>query len=260
MGKKAVFITVRTASTRLPNKAFLEILGKPTIQYVIDLAKRSVEKDIVVLCTTTRPEDDILEKIAEQNGIFCFRGSENDKLERWKGAVQKFGVDFFVTADGDDLLCEPELIDLGFRQYARTGADFIEGGDSIVCGGFTYGIKAGALAKACDIKGSNETEMMWTYFKDTGLFNTEALDCEKLFKRPDIRLTLDYIEDFRLFETIFNHFNGKGFNLKDVIAYLDRNPDVLKINQFRLKDWADNQKKKTKLVLKEGIGNGNKKQ
>ncbi|VVB99038.1 3-deoxy-manno-octulosonate cytidylyltransferase [uncultured archaeon] len=252
MGKKAVFITVRTSSTRLPNKALLEILGKPTIQYVIDRAKASAEKDIVVLCTTTNKADDVLEKIAGRNGILCFRGSENDKLERWKGAAKKFGVDFFVTADGDDLLCEPELMDLAFRQHSMTGADFIEGGEGIVCGSFTYGIKVSALEKVCGIKGTSDTEMMWTYFKDTGLFKTEKLECDKLFSRPEIRLTLDYEEDFMLFKEIFGHFDGKGFSLRDVIGYLDKNPGLVKINQFRLRDWADNQKKKTKLVLKKG--------
>jgi CMP-2-keto-3-deoxyoctulosonic acid synthetase len=33
--KTAVFIPVRTASTRLPNKALLEVNGKPIIEYLI---------------------------------------------------------------------------------------------------------------------------------------------------------------------------------------------------------------------------------
>lgn len=248
--KKAIFITVRATSTRLPNKSLLEINGIKTIEYVIEHSKKAKGKDIVVMCTTQNKADDVLVKIAKKHGIKCFRGSEEDKLERWRGAAEKFGVDFFVTADGDDLLCDPELMELGFLQYARTGADFIEGGKGIVCGGFTYGIKVAALNKVCRIKGSSETEMMWTYFKDTGLFRTELLECDDVFKRPEIRLTLDYIEDFRLFEAIFGHFKGKQFGLRDAIAYLDANPEIVKINQFRLKDWADNQKKKTKLVLK----------
>lgn len=250
--KKAVFITVRTQSTRLPNKALLEINGLKTIEYVIQRAKSSKNTDLVVLCTTTNKADDILIDISKEYNIEYFRGSEEDKLERWRGAAEKFGIDFFVTADGDDLLCDPELVDLGFEQAIRTNADFIEGSDEISPGAFTYGIKVGALNKVCEIKGSSETEMMWTYFKDTDLFEVEKLECDKLFKRPEIRITLDYIEDFNFFERIFNHFKNPLIRLSEVISFLDQNPEIIKINQFRLKEWADNQKKKTKLVLRRG--------
>jgi spore coat polysaccharide biosynthesis protein SpsF (cytidylyltransferase family) len=80
--KKAIFITVRTDSTRLPNKALLEILGKPTIEMVILRAKKVVNADIIVLCTTDRSVDDGIARIAERNGIKYFRGSVEDKLER----------------------------------------------------------------------------------------------------------------------------------------------------------------------------------
>ena len=67
--KKAIFITVRTGSTRLPEKALLKINERSTIELVIDRAKRSKKKDIVVLCTTESTNDDILCEIAEKNGI-----------------------------------------------------------------------------------------------------------------------------------------------------------------------------------------------
>ena len=63
--------------------------------------------------------------IAEKNGINFYCGSELNKFKRWQGACERFDVDFFVTADGDDLLCEPELIDLAFVQYERNNTDFI---------------------------------------------------------------------------------------------------------------------------------------
>jgi spore coat polysaccharide biosynthesis protein SpsF len=248
---RAVFITVRTGSTRLPNKTLLEINGKKTIEYVIEIAKRCKKANFVVLCTTTNPNDDILEEIAKKHNIECFRGSEEDKLERWKGATEKFDVDYFVTADGDDLLCDPGLMDLEFEQYDKNGADFIDCGEDILCGAVTYGIKTNALNKVCEIKDSENTEMMWTYFKDTGLFNVEILECEKFFRRTDIRLTLDYPEDLEIFQKIFDHFGETTFELRDVINYLDANQEIIKINQFRLKDWADVQKQKTKLVLKD---------
>ena len=127
--KKSIFITVRSGSTRLPNKCFLKIKGKPTIEHLINRVKKSKFADSIILCTTHLPEDKTLCEIAERNEINYFQGSVEDKLLRWKNAAEKFGVEFFVTADGDDLFCEPELIDMAFSQYANSKPDFIEGKD-----------------------------------------------------------------------------------------------------------------------------------
>ena len=251
----AIFITVRTGSSRLPGKALLELDGKPTIRQVIDRAKRSKIADVIVLCTTELPEDEALCVIAKDAGIAWSRGSENDKLERWLGAVREFGVDFFVTADGDDLFCEPELIDLAFEQHGRGGADFIEG-TNIPVGAFTYGISASALQQVCDMKATNDTEMMWVYFKDTGMFAVEELTgVDDVFRRPEIRMTLDYPEDFEFFSRIVEDLGRikPGFDLRDVIQYLDEHPGVIEINRHMTAAWAQNQRDKTSLQLKSGF-------
>lgn len=258
--KKAIFITVRTGSTRLPKKALMEIMGKPTIGHLIDRVKRSEKADIIVLCTTKLDEDDILCQIAEKNGIYFYRGSIADKLERWRGAAEKFGIEFFVTADGDDLFCEPELIDLAFAQYERSEADFIEG-KNLICGAFTYGIKTQALQKVCEIKDTDDTEMMHQYFTSTGLFKIEELNnVPHIFRRPEIRMTLDYEGDFKFFRKIIEHFSEKKeyFSLRDIVNFLDANPEVVKINQHLQKQFLDNQRFKTKLIIKKNLRRDNK--
>jgi spore coat polysaccharide biosynthesis protein SpsF (cytidylyltransferase family) len=252
--RKAIFITVRTVSTRLPEKALLKINERSTIELVIDRVKKSKKAQIIVLCTTEAKNDDILCEIAKNNGILFFRGSAEDKLMRWKGAAEKYDVEFFVTSDGDDLLCDPELIDLAFEQYERSGADFIEG-KNVPCGGFTYGIKVSALNKVCEIKESTDTEMMWVYFTDTGLFKIEMLqNIPKVLQRPEIRMTLDYDDDLKFFKIIFDHFaDNPAFTLRDVVKFLDENPDVIKINQYLQERFLDNQRSKTKLVLKKEV-------
>lgn len=250
---KAIFITVRTGSSRLPNKALLKINGRPVIEHLITRVKRSKGTDRIVLCTTELKEDDILCDIAGKNKIDFYRGSVNDKLERWRGSAEKFNVEFFVTADGDDLFCEPELIDLAFRQYERNHPDFIEG-KGLICGSFTYALKTAALQKVCKIKDTDDTEMMWVYFTDTGLFKTEELmDVPAVFRRPEIRMTLDYNDDFVFFKTIIERFAGEkrdDFTLRDIVVYLDKNPEVIKINQYLQEKFLANQKAKTKLMLK----------
>lgn len=246
---KAVFITVRTGSKRLPGKSLLKINGRSTVELVIDRMKQT-RADLIVLCTTCLPQDDVLCRIAQENGILSYRGSTEDKLERWRGAAEEYGVDRFVTADGDDLLCDPELVNLAFEQFDRTDPDFIEC-PNVPCGAFSYAIKVSALNRVCEIKGTSDTEMMWVYFKDTGLFKTETLDGvpEKL-QRPEIRMTLDYPDDLRFFENVFGHFKNRAFSLRDVIDYLDVHPEVTRINQYLQERFLSNQKEKTNMVLK----------
>lgn len=249
---KAIFITVRTGSSRLSQKALIEINGIPTIEHLINRVKQSRKADFIILCTTTLKEDDILCQIAERNDILYYRGSVTDKLERWRGAATKYHIDFFVTADGDDLFCEPELIDLAFKQYEEKHPDFIES-SNVICGAFTYGIKTSALKKVCEIKDTDDTEMMWVYFKDTKMFQLEELKgVDEIYQRPDIRMTLDYPDDLLFFKDVIENL-GKvkfDFNLRDIVEYLDENPDVIQINQYLKDEWAANQKKKTTLVLK----------
>lgn len=253
--KKAVFITVRSDSTRLPGKALKEILGKPTIEHVILRAKRVRNVDQVVLCTTERPVDDGIAEIAQRCGVSCFRGSMEDKLVRWLGAAEKFGIDVFATFDGDDLLCEPELIEWGIEQMAAEGLDFMKAPKDLICGSFTNCIRVTALKRVCEIKDTEDTEMMWVYFEDTGLFKTGELKVkDSVYLDPSIRLTLDYPEDFEFFKNIMEHFASKdnGTSLREIIKYLSANPEVKKLNYFRQQDYLSNQKKKTKLVLKRG--------
>jgi Spore coat polysaccharide biosynthesis protein F, CMP-KDO synthetase homolog len=250
--KKAVFITVRTGSTRLKEKCLIKIKGLTTIQHLIRRVKKSKEADIIILCTTQLKEDDILCGIAEKENIKYFRGSAIDKLDRWKGAATKFDIEFFVTADGDDLFCEPELIDLAFKQYQNNKPDFIEG-KNIPCGSFTYAIKTIALKRVCDIKDTEDTEMMWTYFKDTNLFNCEELkNIPDYYKRPEIRMTLDYPEDLVFFKTIISELSQhkEYFNLKDIIMYLDKNPKIININKHLQEEFLENQRKKTHLIIR----------
>lgn len=251
--KSAVFITVRTDSSRLPNKALLPILGKPTILMVMLRAKLVENADAVVVCTTKRSIDDVIVKLSGECGIFHYRGSLDDKLDRWRGAAKEFDIDCFVTMDGDDLLCDPELMATGIEQLQLGGVDFIEAPKDLICGSFTYGIKTTALEKVCSIKDTTDTEMMWVYFKDTGFFKVSTLKVnDPVFFDPKIRMTLDYEDDFTFFKAIFEHFNCviNDVPLRDIVPYLRAHPAIIQLNAFRHHDWASNQQRKTKLILK----------
>mgnify|MGYP003675236427 FL=1 len=243
---KAIFVSVRTGSTRLPQKALKKISEKTTIEYLIDRVKKSIHADKIVLCTTKLKEDDALCKIAEKNGIEYFRGSSPDKLKRWLGACKKYGVDFFVNADGDDIFFDSGLADLCFEQNLLNSnkIDFIDGRGLY---NDVYGISATALESVCETKKDTDTEFIRPHFVEpVGRFNVQKIkDVPDRYKKKNIRMTLDYEEDLSFFKTVIEHFIVSRGDMKfdEILKFLEKNPNVVEINWFREQAWKDNQEK-----------------
>lgn len=231
--KSAIFIAIRMKSTRLPGKALLEIKGKPVIEHLIDRLKTAKLPDLIVLCTSTHPDDAILMDIAEKNKIQGFRGSEDDKLERFLAAALKYHIELIIAVDGDDILCDPVYIDKTIEMLIKTNADLVTC-DKLPLGAACNGIKLEALKKVCEIKCETDTEVWRSYFTDTGLFKVEFLEPEDVeLAQPEIRLTLDYPEDYEFLKEVFErlYVPGKVFRLKEILTLLKNNPQLIDINK-----------------------------
>ena len=236
-----IFISVRNSSSRLPNKAILDLCGKPTIQHLIENIKKSKTADKVILCTSDRKEDDVLCNIASECGIEYFKGSLDDKLERWSSACEAFGVDFFVNVDGDDLFFDVDLADIVIGQYKNSPCDFIDGNGLY---NDVYGIKTEALKKVCEIKDSNQTEYIRLYFTETNLFDVQKIkDIPEKYLKKNIRMTLDYKEDYDFFEKVIDGISPHELSFDNILSFLYNNPDTININYFLEESWKINQEK-----------------
>ena len=251
---KGIFISARTNSTRLPKKALIDIHDKPSIQYLIDNLKKSKQTDDVVLCTTLGKEDDKLCDIAYKSGIKYYRGSTEDKLERWLGACKKYRVDFFVTADGDDLFCDYGLIDHVFKQHEESGCDFIDGRGLY---NDVYGISRKGLELVCDKKTNNDTEFIKLYFENhKDILKIEKIkDAPPIYEKKDIRMTLDYEEDLTFFRTVIGHFidSGKEMTFENILCFLQVHKSIIDINWHREQSWKDNQARMIEEITKKGL-------
>jgi len=260
----AIFLTVRTNSKRLPNKALLQLTNQvSTIEFLIQRFK-NYSNQTIILCTSVNKNDDILEEIAKRNNILCFRGSEEDKLSRWYEAAKKYSVKNIATLDGDDIFAEPSLVEKAFEVLNNDKTvDFIKGDHTgLICGLFTYAFTFDSLERVIKLKDSDDTEMMWVYFTETGIFNIKELNnIDKKYYRDDIRMTLDYNEDLDFFNAIIHKSSKKYFYIDDIIEIINNYPEIKNINLFRQNDWKLNQEKNTMLKLKNArkfIGNEQK--
>ena len=142
---------------------------------------------------------------------------------------------------------------MGAEQIEYRGLDFIESPPGLICGAFTYAFTANALAKVCEIKASEDTEMMWTYFKDTNLFRCGYLEnIPAVYFNDKIRATLDYPEDMKFFTKVFEYFQcpRNDVGLDEIVAYLNLHPEISSINIGRQQEFLANQQARTHLELR----------
>jgi spore coat polysaccharide biosynthesis protein SpsF len=256
--RTGVFLSVRDKATRLPGKVMRPVHGRPILAHLIDRLKLNIEADIVVMTTSINPGDDGLVDVAAENGIECFRGSEDDKLIRYLDAADKYDLDFAVIVDGDDIFCDSMFIDQVITAWRKSDDDFIICGD-LPCGITPYGVKIVSLRKVIDLKAEDDTEVWGGYFTDTGLFECATLDVAPHHRHPDWRMTLDYEEDLSFFKAVFDELyqTGEVFRYDDIVALLTQKPEIVAINLERQKQFeAGIEKARAKMKLKDSSVTG----
>ena len=104
-------IQARVNSTRLHNKALLDICGKPMLVRVIDRTKMAVEN-----ITVATPNEEIIE-IALDEGVQAFQGDEYDVLDRYYHTANIIGLNDIIRITSDCPLIEPGVIDYAIQFF-----------------------------------------------------------------------------------------------------------------------------------------------
>lgn len=235
-------ITVRSASTRLPQKCWLPFGEHPVLEHVVRRALHYSLKP--VLCTTKEPEDDRVAQLAARMGIPCFRGSTRNKLSRWSECCRTLGISAFHSVDADDpFFCGDEVK----RSFAllQSGYDMVSPCPSSSSGGATvgYSLLANVIARASEgLPDDADTEMMWFYVDRLPGLRKITLD-DPAQHCITARLTLDYEEDYTLLNVV-RILAGAYASREEIATLFARNPDLSRINAFRTAEWAKNQQSK----------------
>ncbi|MFH0922976.1 MAG: glycosyltransferase family protein [Candidatus Micrarchaeota archaeon] len=226
-------IQARMGSTRLPGKVLKIAAGKPLLWHVISRVMKAKSIDGVVVATTTSHQDDGIAALAESTGAGVYRGSENDVLDRYYRASQKFRADAVVRITADCPLSDPLVIDDVVQLFKKSGADYVS---NTVKLSYPNGIdvevfKASCLERAWrEAKLSSEREHVTPYlWKHPELFSQKQLvypggDCSKY------RLTVDNAKDLSLIRRVLSFFKGRDFHTADLIRLLEKNPKLAQIN------------------------------
>lgn len=253
--KTGYLITARLKSTRLPEKLLREVQGRPIFAHLLDRVKQMQSADEIIVCTSTEAQDDRLEELARAEGVSCFRGDDEDVLQRLYDAAVAHGLDYILNITADCPLVDPEYADRVVAAYEETGADLVRALD-LPHGAFSYGIKPEALAQVLQIKDDLRTEVWGYYFTHTDLFQVHDLEVDARHRRPGLRMTLDYPADLEFFEAVFGalYQPGEVFTLDAVLGYLDAHPETVEINRHCATAFSRRWKRQASISLKPRYG------
>ena len=241
--KPVGIITVRTSSSRLPNKCLLPFGKESVISHIV---KRALSNNIEpIICTSSDASDDILEEVAKSLNVKCFRGALINKLKRWSDCANEFNLDAFHTIDADDPFFDSDQVINSMNKLLNNDYDLICPSISSAAGGASegYSIRRDLLAKALiNIDEDADTEMMWYFLEKVKGLKSFTLE-DKYPEFPKVRLTLDYEEDYWLLASLVKIL-GNDVTRTDLNSFLLRNPDFYKINFFRNTEWKKAQLEK----------------
>lgn len=230
-------IPIRLTSERLPGKALMKICDRPVTWHLLDriCASRYIDDPKkVVVCTTEEPESQPLVDSVTEYGCSVFRGHTDDIIARLNAAIDAFGFDAVIQADGDDPLSDTEYMDLEMEKLLADPNLDIVVSKGLPLGVATKAFTTKAMKRVISLYRSekNDTGFIY-YFTKSGLFNVGHVDpvgSEHIL--DEARLTLDYELDFKVFGSIFEHLYepGKVFGLSKVVEFLKENPEISRLN------------------------------
>ena len=238
-----VFITVRSKSTRLPNKCFLPFGKLTVVEHVMTRAKHANLRPII--CTTNNAEDKEIVALSRKHNIDYFCGSEINKLKRWDDCCLHYNLKSFHTVDADDpFFCSDEVT--RSHELLLTGFDMVTPSPSSSNGGATvgYSLTSEIINLACkSIDEDTDTEMMWSFLEKIEGIKIHKLDDPKDYISKE-RMTLDYQEDYiKLLEVL--KLVGPLATRGEVSDCLHQNPQLNDINSSRNEEWKKNQNDKS---------------
>ena len=230
-------IQARMSSSRLPGKVMKPLVGKPMIEHILKSLSNSKKISDIIVLTSTNKQDDVLVNYLKENNWEYFRGDENDVLNRYYKAAEKYDADYIVRITADNPLIDHNVVDEVIEKAIESKVDYAAN-DLVKTYPLGYRVEIISRKTLNEIeriaKDSLSREHVTLYvIKNKERFKVINVNAPKSLRHPGWRLTVDAIEDFNLIEKIFQNLysKNKSIKYKEVAEFLLKNPNLLKINR-----------------------------
>jgi len=124
--KKLCILQARLGSTRLPGKVLLRAGGMALLEYQVRRLRLSKKIDKIVVATSVDRKNSLIEKLCRKIGVACFRGSEDDVLDRFYQCSLKYPqYGSIVRLTGDCPLVDPAVVDQTITFFEKNNYDYV---------------------------------------------------------------------------------------------------------------------------------------
>ena len=239
MKKRVVLIIqARMGSERLPEKSMMDLAGAPLVGRILERVKRCNNLDDIILAIPNTEKDSVLRLLGEKYGIKVFAGSENDLVERFYQAALWSKADIVGRLPADNPTPEPSEIDrivdhhlsLGHKGFSSNLSviDNSEYPDGIGAEMFDFSL----LAEARD-RNSNPALREHVHLNFYNYSTSQPVDsnwcpistvkCPEKFRRPDIILDVNTLEQYEFMKQIYKSLYpiNPNFSIIDIIDWYD---------------------------------------
>lgn len=238
--KIAAVIQARLGSTRLPSKVMMKIGDKTVLQYLIERLRKAEVLDSIIIATTCKPEDICIIETARRNDVRSYAGNEDDVLDRFIKAGEKFKIDTIVRICADNPLTDPTYIDELVSFFLERELDYAayklsDGTPTILTGIglFPEVVSLDALKRIHEFATEptyfeHVTNFIYTH---SALFRTDYSQVDTQIEKAKLWLTVDTADDFEIISEILNSLYqpGKLITAEEIIDFVKRHPTIAKI-------------------------------
>jgi spore coat polysaccharide biosynthesis protein SpsF len=231
-------IEARMGSSRLPGKVLQHINGKPAIQRLVDRLRLCRSLDDIVVATTVNKNDDALAKWCTDYSVACFRGSEEDVLNRVVEANYFMRSDLVVEITGDCPLTDPQIVDLGVETFLAHSVDIVSNCGPMLTWPMGQYVQVFPLTLLAEVDrliddAAVHEHVSLYFYEHPEKYRLIELLSPRRWQEPAWRMQLDYQEDLRFHNEVYAKLEpvyGEGFGIEEVVALMRREPALLAIN------------------------------
>jgi spore coat polysaccharide biosynthesis protein SpsF (cytidylyltransferase family) len=238
-----VIIQARMGASRLPGKMLMDVAGKPAIAHVVNRVRQAKRASGIILATTTAPGDDVLAEWAKKNEVACFRGSEQDVLDRYYHAAKEQSADAVVRITGDCPLIDPAMIDAVVHAYEAGDCDYAsnihpptypDGLDTEV---FSYYSLEKAWKEATlNSEREHVTPYIWKHQELFRMKNYELRIKDEIVDLSAERWTLDTPEDLEFLRRVAGEIPAGDFSFETTLRIVRTHPEWRDLNAMHARN------------------------
>jgi glutamate-1-semialdehyde 2,1-aminomutase/spore coat polysaccharide biosynthesis protein SpsF len=215
-------------SSRFPGKTLADLAGRPMLARVVSRVRMAQAVERVVIATSTAVQDDPIAEFCREEKIACFRGSEDDVLDRFHGAATEHGTGIVVRITADCPLIDPGVIDRCIDRFQRGDCDYVSNALRYTYpdGLDTEVFSMAALQQAWrEARKPSEREHVTPYLR-SGKFRVVNVENDVPLEKSQ-RWTVDHPADLEFVRAVYSAFGGRtDFRYQEVMQLLKERPEL----------------------------------